>query len=78
METGSGANTSGFGGVATGNAASGGVAGNAVSGARDAVGVAAGNTTCGVGNAASFVPKTNYSTALPSGLCFLVLMSTFP
>jgi hypothetical protein len=42
------------------------------------VGVAAGNTTCGVGNAASFVPKTNYSTALPSGLCFLVLMSTFP
>ena len=76
MEIGSGANTSGCGGVTVGNAASsgGGVAGNAVSGVSDAVGVAAGDTNSG-GGAASFVPKTNSSIALPSGLRFLVLMT---
>jgi hypothetical protein len=59
----------------------GGVAGNAVSGVSDAVGVGAGDTTSGgVGDAASFsfVPKTNSSIALPSGLRFLVLISTLP
>ena len=79
METGSGADTSGCGGFAVGNAISGGVAGNAVSGVSDAVGVGAGNTTSGVGgDAASCVPKTNSSIALPSGLRFLVLISTLP
>jgi hypothetical protein len=80
METGSGADANDPGGVAVGNAASGGggVAGNAVFGASDAVAVGAGNkTNGGVGaGKASFVPKTNSSIALPSGLRFLVLMST--
>jgi hypothetical protein len=56
-------------------------AGNAVSGVSDAVGVGAGDTTNGVGSDAasfSFVPKTNSSIALPSGLRFLVLISTLP
>jgi hypothetical protein len=80
METGCGAEASGFGGVATGNAISGGgVAGNAASGVSDAVGVGADDTSSGgVGDAASFVPKTNSSIALPSGLRFLVLISTLP
>jgi hypothetical protein len=80
METGSGADTGDCGGVTVGNAASGGggVAGNAVSGVSDAVAVDAGNTTNGGVGAgkASFVPKTNSSITLPSGLRFLVLMST--
>jgi hypothetical protein len=44
------------------------------------VGVGAGDiTNGGVGaGKASFVPKTNSSIALPSGLRFLVLMSTLP
>jgi hypothetical protein len=82
METGSGADTGDCGGVTVGNAASGGgVAGNAVSGVSDAVGVGAGDiTNGGAGDAASFsfVPKTNSSIALPSGLRFLLLMSTLP
>jgi hypothetical protein len=83
METGSGADTGGCGGVTVGNAASGGggVAGNAVSGVSDAVGVGAGDiTNGGAGGAASFsfVPKTNSSIALPSGLRFLLLISTLP
>ncbi len=76
-----GADASGGGGVATGNATNGGgVAGNAVSDVSDAVGVGADDTTNGgVGrDAASFVPKTNFSIALPSGLRFLVLMSALP
>ena len=74
--------------MAAGNAASrvGGVgddvdAGNKANGVSDAVGVGAGDTTSsgGVGaGTASFVPKTNSSIALPSGLRFLVLMSTLP
>ena len=78
METDSGADTAGCGGVAVGNKANGdgGVAGNTTSDVSDAVGVGAGNTTNGgVGDAASFVPKTNSSIALPSGLRFLVLMT---
>jgi hypothetical protein len=85
METGSGADTAGFGGVATGNATNGGGvvrgidAGNTSSGVTDAVGFAADDTISGVGgDAASFVPKTNSSIALPSGLRFLVLISTLP
>ena len=81
MRTGSGADTSGCGGVVVGKAGSrGGVAGNAISGVSDAAGVGAGGTTSGgVGSdAASFVPKTNSSIALPSGLRFLVLISTLP
>jgi hypothetical protein len=70
METGSGADTVGSGGVATGNAAS---------GVSDAVGVGAGDTKSGVGgDAVSFVPKTNSSIALPSGLRFFVLISALP
>ncbi len=56
-------------------------AGNKANGVSDAVGVGAGNTTSGVGGDAasfSFVPKTNSSIALSSGLRFLVLMSTLP
>ena len=74
MGTVSGANASGCDCVASGNAISGGVAGNAGSGVSEAVRVGPGNTTSGVGsNAASFsfVPKTNSSIALPSGLRFL-------
>lgn len=66
METGSGADANGCGSVATGNVTNGGgVAGNAVSGVSDAVGVGAGDTTNGGvgGDAASFVPKTNSSIA---------------
>ena len=78
METGSGADASGCGGVGTGNAAFGGVAGNAAFGVSDAVGVGADDTTNGgVGSEAAsffFVPKTNSSIALPSGLRFLVLI----
>ena len=46
----------------------------------DAVGAGAGDTTNGGvgGGKGSFVPKTNSSIALPSGLRFLVLMSTLP
>ena len=48
----------------------------------DAVGVGAGDAASGAvgGNAASFsfVPKTNSSIGLPSGLRFLVLISTLP
>jgi len=70
METGSGADTSGCGGVAIGNAAS---------GVSDAVGVGADDTISdGVGDAVSCVPKTNSSIALPSGLRFLVFISTLP
>ena len=68
MGTGSGADASGCGGVATGNATNGGgVAGNATNGVSDAVGVGADDTTNGGvgGDAASFsfVPKTNSSIA---------------
>lgn len=81
MGTGSGADANGCGGVATGNKANGvgGVGGVYV--ISDAVGVGAGDTTSssGVGaGTASFVPKTNSSIALPSGLCFLVLMLRLP
>jgi hypothetical protein len=83
METDSGADTAGCGGVAVSNAASGcgGVAGNKANGVSDTVGVGAGDTTSGAGSDAasfSFVPKTNSSIALPSGLRFLVLISTLP
>ncbi len=72
METGSGADANGYGGVAVDNKANGGGvvrsidASNAVSGVSDAVGVGAGNTTSGVGGDAvsfSFVAKTNSSIA---------------
>lgn len=86
MGTGGGAEASGGGGVSVDNKANGGSvvrgidAGNKANGVSDAVGVGAGNTrNGGVGaGKASFVPKTNSSIALPSGLRFLVLMSTLP
>jgi hypothetical protein len=55
-------------------------AGNKANGISDAVGVGAGNTTSGGVGAgkASFVPKTNSSIALASGLRFLVFISTLP
>ena len=55
-------------------------AGNKANGVSDAVGVGAGNTTNGGVGAgkASFVPKTNSSNALASGLRFLVFISTLP
>ena len=65
---------SGVGGVGAGDT---GNKANGISG--DAVGVGAGGTTSGgVGDAVSFVPKTNSSIALPSGLRFLVLISALP
>jgi hypothetical protein len=78
--TGCGAEASGCGGVAVGNKANGvgGVGG--VSVISDAVGVGAGDTSSvavGAGKA-SFVPKTNSSIALPSGLRFLVLVLRLP
>lgn len=79
METGAGADTSGSDDITVGNAIPGGVAGNAASDVSDAVGVGADDTSSGgVGDAASFVPKTNSSIALPSGLRFLVFISTLP
>jgi hypothetical protein len=75
--TGCGAEANGGGGVSVGNKANG-VGGVYV--INEAVGVGAGNTSSvavGAGKA-SFVPKTNSSIALPSGLRFLVLMSTLP
>jgi len=82
METGSGADIADCGGVAVGDAASSGsgvAAGNAVSGSGVA-GLGPGDTTNGGvgGDAASFVPKTNSSIALPNGLRFLVLISALP
>jgi hypothetical protein len=70
--TGCGANANGGGSVAAGNKA------NCVGGVRNVVGVGADDTTSsGVGAVrTSFVPKTNSSIVLPSGLRFLVLMST--
>ncbi len=72
MGTGSGANTSGCGGVAVGNAVSCGGCVGGVFPISDAVGVGAGNTTNGGVGAgkASFVPKTNSSIALPRYLRF--------
>jgi hypothetical protein len=69
----------GPGGVAVGNKANGVGGVGRVSGA-DAVGVGAGGgSSVGVGaGKASFVAKTNSWIALPSGLRFLVLMSTLP
>ena len=80
MGTGCGAEAFGCGGVSVGNVAFGigGVGG--VSVISDAVGVGAGDTSCvavGAGRD-SFVPKTNSSIALPSGLRFLVLMLRLP
>lgn len=72
MGTGCGAEASGGGGVSVGNKA------NDVGGVSvisDTVGVGADHTSSvavGAGTA-SFVPKTNSSIALPSGLRFLVL-----
>ena len=86
MGTGSGADANGSGGVAAGNKTNGGGivrgidAGNKANGVSDAVGVGAGNTTNGGVGAgkASFVPKTNSSITLPSGLRFKELMSALP
>ena len=79
MKTGLGTDTGGSGGVAVGNAGSCVCCVGSVSPISDAVGVGAGDTTSGVGgDAASFVPKTNFSIALPSGLRFLLLISTLP
>jgi hypothetical protein len=75
--TGCGAEASGGGGVSVGNKTNG-VGG--VSIISDAVGVDAGeaaSVAVGAGKA-SFVPKTNSSIALPSGLPFSVLASTLP
>ena len=46
----------------------------------DAVGVGTGGSASGTGggNAASWVPETNSSIALPSGLLFLLLLLTLP
>ena len=80
METDSGADANGCGGVAVGNKANGVVGVGDVSVISDAVGVGAGDTSCvavGAGRD-SFVPKTNSSIALPSGLRFSVLVSTLP
>jgi len=77
METGLDADASGCGGVAVGDAASGVMSVGGISAAWDTRG--AGDTTSGGGgDAASFVPKTNSSIALPSGLRFLVFMPTLP
>ena len=75
--TGSAADANGCGAVSAGNKANG-VGG--VSLISDAVGVGAGDTTSGSvgGNAASLVPKTNSSIALPSGLRFLAVILTLP
>jgi len=79
---GSGADAFDSGAVGAGNKANGvgGVRGvGCVSGVSDAAGVGAGDTTSGVGgDAASFVPKTNSSIALPSGLRFKAFMLTLP
>lgn len=80
MGTGCGAEAFSGGGVSVGNKANGvgGVGG--VSVISDAVGMGAGDTSSvavGAGTA-SFVPKTNSSIALPSGLRFLVLMLRLP
>jgi hypothetical protein len=75
--TGSAADASGCGGVSTGNAAA--DVGN-VYVMSDAADVGAGDASSvalGTGKA-SFVPKTNSSIALPSGLRFLILTSTLP
>jgi hypothetical protein len=77
MRTGFGADANGCDGLVTGsNAASGFMGVGGISASLDACG--AGDTTSGVGGAASFVPNTNSSIALPSGLRFLVLISTLP
>ena len=88
MDRGCGADTSGGGGVPVGNEANGGSvvrgidADNAANAVSDAAGVGAGNkTNGGVGSdvaSFSFVPKTNSSLALPSGLRSSVLRSTLP
>jgi hypothetical protein len=71
MPTGSGTDASGCGGLAIGDAASGVMGVGGISASWDAC---AGDTTNGGvgGDAASFsfVPKTNSSIALPSGLRF--------
>jgi hypothetical protein len=66
-------------GVAVGNKANG-VGGVGGASGADAVSVGAGNASSGAVGAGktSFVPKTNSSIALPSGLCFLVFLSTLP
>ncbi len=76
MGTGCGAEASGCGGVSVGNAASGIGGVGAVSVINDAVGMGASDTRCVAVGAGRdpFVPKTNSSIALPSGLHFLVLM----
>ena len=79
MGTGSGADTAGCGGVAIGNKANGVMGVGGISASWDACG--ADDTASGVGGGAasfSFVPKTNSSIALPSGLRFLVLISALP
>jgi hypothetical protein len=75
--TGSAANANGPGAVSAGNAASG-IGG--VSVMSVAVGVGASDAASGSGGTgkASFVPKTNSSIALPSGLRFSVLASALP
>ena len=71
----SGAGASGSDAVGAGNKANG---AGGVSGVRDAV--AAGGTTFGCAGmgAASFVPKTNSSSALSSGLRFFAVMTILP
>jgi len=78
--TGCSAEASGYGGVSVGNAASGIGGVGAVSVINDAVGMGAGDTRCVAVGAGRdpFVPKTNSSIALPSGLHFLVLMLRLP
>ena len=86
METASEPKASGGGGVATSNKGNdGGVvrginASNKGNGVSDAASVGAGDASSvavGTGKA-SFVPKTNSSIALPSGLRFSVLASALP
>jgi hypothetical protein len=69
-----GAEASGGGGVSLGNKANGVSGVGGVSVISDAMGMGAGDTSSVLVGAdtASFVPKTNSSIALPSGLRFLV------
>jgi hypothetical protein len=77
MGTGSGADANGFGGAAFGNKAKSVDAVGDVSAVWNAAGADGDTTNGGVGKV-SFVPKTNSSIALPSGLRFSVLASALP
>jgi len=75
--TGSAANALGPGAVSTGNATSG--VGNVYVMSDAASGAAGDASSVALGTGkASLVPKTNSLIALPSGLRFLVFMSTLP